>query len=121
MSLAEDDIHEVYCELWTIKANYYQLGMALGLPVGELQTIRQSNLQNIAQAFTEVLLTWLKQLYNTEKYGAPTWQRLVEAVDSPSGGNDHALSVKMAEKYLVSSKLYNLSLPPFYDNITIVY
>ena len=94
--------------------------MALGLPIGELQTIRQSNLQNIAQAFTEVLLTWLRQLYNTEKYGAPTWQRLAEAVDSPSGGNDHALSVRMAEKYLLSSMFYNLSLPPFYD-ITIVY
>ena len=86
--------------------------MALGLPVGELQTIRQSNLQNIAQAFTEVLLTWLKQLYNVEKYGAPTWQRLVEAVDSPSGGNDHALSERMAEKYLVSSMLQNTSLSP---------
>ena len=75
----------------------------LGLPSGELQTIRQTNLQNIAQAFTEVLLTWLKQLYNVEKYGPPTWQRLVEAVGSPFGGNDHALAMRIAEKHHISS------------------
>ena len=110
LSLAEDDFCEVYRKLWTIRANYYQLGIELGLPPGELQTIRQENSQNIAQGFTEVLLKWLKQLYNVKKYGPPTWQRLKEAVASPSGGNDHALAEKITEHHLISSKDYHLDV-----------
>ncbi len=101
--IAEDDFREVYAELWTIKANYYQLGIMLGLPPGELQTIRQANCQNIAQAFTEVLLAWLRQQYNVERYGLPTWQRLMEAVASPSGGSNCTLAEKIAENHLMSS------------------
>ena len=97
-SLAEDDLREIYHELWTIKANYYQLGIELGLPPGELQTIKQENSQNIAQAFTEVLLRWLKGHYNVGRYGRPTWQRLKEAVGSPSGGSNAALAEKIAKK-----------------------
>ena len=91
----------------TIKANYHQLGIELGLPPGELQTIKQANSQNIAQAFTEVLLTWLRQQYNVGKYGPPTWQRLVEAVGSASGD---ALAKKIAGKHLLSSMSHRFSL-----------
>ena len=113
--IAEDDFHEVYCELVNIKARYYQLGIALGLPPGELEAIRKTHSQDMAQALTQVLLLWLRQQYNVEKYGRPTWQRLREAVDSPSGGNNHALAEKIAEKHLPSccmSHHSNLSSPP---------
>ena len=103
MSIAEEDFHEVYHELWTIKANYHQLGVMLGLPPGELQTIKLANSQNIAQAFTDVLLTWLRQQYNVQKHGLPTWQRLVEAVDSPCGGSNPALAIRIAENHLMPS------------------
>ena len=79
----------------TIKANYYQLGIELGLPPGELEAIQQARSQNIAQALTQVLLTWLRQLYDVERHGRPTWQRLVEAV----GGINHALAVGIASKH----------------------
>ena len=97
--LAEDDFHEIYLELTTIKANYFQLGIVLGLPPGELQAIQQTCSQNVAQALTQALLTWLRQLYNVEKHGAPTWQRLVEAVGSPAGGNNHALAMDIASRH----------------------
>ena len=103
MSIAEEDFHEVYRELWTIKANYHQLGVMLGLPPGELQTIKLANSQNVAQAFTDVLLTWLRQQYNVHKRGHPTWQRLVEAVDSPCGGSNPALAIRIAESHLTPS------------------
>ena len=82
-----------------IKAGYYQLGIELGLRPGEMEAIQQAHSQNVAQALIQVLLAWLKQLYNVEKYGPPTWRRLVEAVDSPSGGNNHALAVGIASKH----------------------
>ena len=86
-----------------IKAGYYQLGIELGLPPRELEAIRKTHSQDVAQALTQVLLIWLRQQYNVEKFGYPTWQRLREAVDSPSGGNNHALAEKIAEKHLTSS------------------
>ena len=86
-----------------IKAGYYQLGIELGLPPRELEAIRRTHSQDVAQALTQVLLIWLMQQYNVEKFGCPTWQRLREAVDSPSGGNNHALAEKIAEKQLTSS------------------
>ncbi|MCG8622142.1 MAG: hypothetical protein MJE68_09135, partial [Proteobacteria bacterium] len=52
---AEDDFHEVYHELENIKARYYQLGIALGLPPGELEAIRRAHSQDMEQALTQVL------------------------------------------------------------------
>ena len=34
---------------------------------------------------------WLKRNYNVEKYGEPTWQRLVEVVVHPAGGANPGL------------------------------
>ena len=101
--IAEGDFREVYCELVSIKARYYQLGIVLGLPPGELEAIRKIHSQDTEQALIQVLLLWLRQQYDTEKCGCPTWQRLREAVDSPAGGNNHTLAEKIAEKHLKSS------------------
>ena len=57
----EDDFHEVYEELVSIIAEYYKLGISLHLRPGELQAIRKSCGQDIDQAFTDVLLAWLRQ------------------------------------------------------------
>ena len=56
---------------------------------------------NINQAFMEVLLAWLRHRYNIKRYGPPTWRRLVEAMDNPAGGNNHALAKTIAEHYPV--------------------
>ena len=91
----ERNFYHLYRELVSIKANYYQLGIGLGLPPGELLSIRKGA-QDIEQAFSEVLLAWLK---NVGSIGPPTWRRLVEAVDSPAGGNHPALAVSIAKKH----------------------
>ena len=97
----ERDFYHVYRELISIKANYYQLGIGLGLPPGELSSIRKGA-QDIEQAFSEVLVAWLK---NVGVLGPPTWRRLVEAVDSPAGGNHPALAMSIAKKHpAVASK-----------------
>ena len=94
----------------SINARYYNLGIELGLRPG---TIAENQL-DLTKALTEVLLTWLKRQYDVEKHGRPTWQKLKEAVDSPSGGDNPALTEKIAEKHLVFSMSHhsNLSLSP---------
>ncbi len=83
----------------SIIAEYYKLGIGLRLKPGELQAIRKSCGQDIDQAFTDVLLAWLRQRYNITKYGPPTWRMLVRAVDSPAGGNNRALAMTISHKH----------------------
>ena len=99
--IAEDDFHTVYSELKTVKANYYQLGIGLGLPPGELQAIRKG-IQDIELAFSDVLLAWLRQHYNVDRFGVPTWRNLVEAVDSQT---NPALAAAIAARHPANSML----------------
>ena len=88
----------------SITAEYYKLGIGLRLKLGELQAICKSRGQDVDQAFTDVLLAWLRQRYNVAKYGPPTWRMLVKAIDSPAGGNNHALAVTISCNHAVSGK-----------------
>ncbi len=97
---AEEDFHEVYEEVVSIIAEYYKLGIGLRLKPGELQAIRKSCGQDIDQAFTDVLLAWLRQQYDTAKYGPPTWRMLVRAVD----GNNHALAMTIGCNHTTDGK-----------------
>ena len=101
---AEDDFHEVYEEVVSITAKYHKLGIGLRLKVGELEAICKSRGQDIDLAVTDVLLAWLRQQYDTAKYGHPTWRMLVRAVDSPAGGNNHALAMTISHNHVIDGK-----------------
>lgn len=95
----ESDFRDVCRELVTIKAMYYQLGVELGLSPGELDAIRKENSHDADQSFNVVVLKWLRQQYEVERFGCPTWKRLVEAVESPVGGNNPVLAAQMAVRH----------------------
>ena len=94
----------MYSELVTVKANYYQLGIALGLPPGELQAIRKGT-QDIELAFSDVLLAWLGKGYKVDRFGLPTWRKLVEAVNSQAGASNPALAADIAARHPANSML----------------
>ena len=96
--LGETDFMDVRKEIEDIRSMHYQLGIELGLSSSKLNSIQ--NQQITDQAFNEVLLAWLKQDYDVERHGSPTWRRLVEAVDSPKGGNNPELAMAIANKHL---------------------
>ena len=121
----------------SISARYYNLGIELGLHPGTLETI-QTNSLNVTEALTKVLLIWLRRQYDVETHHCPTWQKLREAVESPSGGDNPALAEKIAEKHLTSSMSHHqispllslslslslslyLSLLSLVDSITVFY
>ena len=93
--LGEDDLYDVQQEVVDLKASYYQLGVALRLSPQELDSIRKAFGQDIDQAFTEMLLAWLKHRYDVKRFGPPTWKRLIEAINSRVGGNNLALAKKI--------------------------
>ena len=113
MISAEDNFREVYLEAMGVNFCYYQFGVYLGLPQRELEAIRTAFSTNINQAFIEVLLVWLKRRYSAEKYGPPTWRKLVEAVDNPAAGNNHALAKTIAEHHPMGGPSGPNNVPTF--------
>ena len=80
-------------------ARFYSLGCALGLPVSTLNKIRNDNPHNSEIALMQVINMWLAQQFNTERFGAPSWRKLVCAVASSSGGSNHKLAAEIAENH----------------------
>ena len=82
-----------------LAAKFRSLGCALGLLASTLDKIQADNPHDTGKALEQVINTWLAQQYTTERFGEPSWRRLVIAVDSPAGGNNHRLAKKIAEDH----------------------
>ena len=100
-------MRDVRQEVVDIKANYYQFGIALGLPVGELDSIHRAFHQVIDHAFDQVLLLWLRQRYDFKRHGRPTWRRLVEEVER----FNPTLAADIANRHPISG-INNFSISP---------
>ena len=96
-------------EVISVKSRYYALGRTLGLPPGELESIRQTNAHNPEQALNDILLMWLRQKYSIEKFGLPTWQSLVKAIKNPAGGRDPALAKQITARHC-SAGIYRCTI-----------
>ena len=99
-------MRDVISEIITVKARSLAIGRALGLPMGELNSIRSSSQDHELQ-LNDVLCVWLCQRYNVERFGTPTWRKLVEAIDDPAGANDHRLAKIIAQHHPVATGKYN--------------
>ena len=88
-------------EVESLKCAYFQLGRSLRLRDADLKDIRQTYPVESEQdtALNDVLLLWLRQKYNVERFGPPTWRMLVEAVDKKSCGDYHDLAKEIASRH----------------------
>ena len=86
-------------EVMQVKTRYKTFGMMLGLGFTELEAIQRTNAFDVEDALVAVVITWLRQKYNVEKFGHPTWRRIVEALDNEAGGNNHALAKRIARNH----------------------
>ena len=90
----ERDLNLVLKEVSPLKPRYFQLGVALGIPAHELETLhKQCGAVNYDQALNDMILLWLRG--RTSR----TWQVLVRAVDSETGGKNHPLALKIAGRH----------------------
>ena len=108
---AEEHLRDILHEVVSIKCMYWQLGLELGLPPGELNSIQMTCNNNTNRALTDMLLFWLKQCHDA---GTPTWRRLVEAVNSPAGGNNPSLAMTIANNHLVEGIIILLQYIVYY-------
>lgn len=103
--LTSDDLGEVIRVLRNEVVNQWKkVGFALNLKFCDLEPLRQ-NFDTQEERQTGMLVLWLNQAYNTEKYGLPTWESLAKAIESPTGANNPALAKKIrAEKIKLSER-----------------
>ena len=83
----------------TLAARYESFGITLGLLSSELEAIRCECVGDTKRALGQVIRTWLKQSYDVDTFGPPSWRSVVKAVDSSAGGSNHALAKKIASKH----------------------
>ena len=95
----EDIFFQVFTSVSSLCANWHDLCLALGQPPSKLSAIRREQAGDTKACLREGLINWLQRNYNTELHGLPTWRKLVEAVDHPAGGSNHALALEIAEEH----------------------
>ena len=96
-----NDLIDVKEEVLSIQFLYYPLGQSLRLRIDDLRSICDAypSESDAERALEDVLLLWLNKKYDTDKFGLPTWRKLVEAVDRKGGGNNHQLAKEIASKH----------------------
>ena len=104
-----------------IQAKWDLLGIQLGIDDGTIASIKLKNGSDPSRCLNDVLSTWLKENYNTQRHGYPSWRRLCVAIASPAGAGNQSLANGIAELHKTSLKqgyynkinchtLYNLTL-----------
>ena len=96
--VGEDEITCILEDLHEVIADCYKIGTQLHLRQHYLDGIKRKNI-DFVEAMTEIIDNWLKLNYDFERFGKPTWKALVDAVRSPTGGNNTRLAVKIAKRH----------------------
>ena len=92
------DIFDVKTKLTPVVGNWKKIGLALGLDFNKLSDIK-ANYREIDDCLLEMLSLWLNRSYNVQKHGAPTWNRLSEAVRHRAGGNNPSVADELLEQH----------------------
>ena len=91
VSAGYHDLFELIEILDPVNTRWRYIGLALRLDPAKLDEIEKEN-NELEDRLTKVLTLWLKKMYNTVKFGEPSWTLLAEAVGHPVGGKDSALA-----------------------------
>ena len=95
------ELVDVVEEVIDLAAKWRSLGLALSyrLKPAELDTISSKNHINPTDCLKNMLPAWLQQRYDIIKFGLPSWRMLCQAILKSAGGNNPALSRKIAERH----------------------
>ena len=95
----ENDLYDVQSELIPVSAHWRSIGIALRLNPHILEVIKADNSGEPTACLTSVVTHWLERNYNVERFGEPTWQRLVKVVGDHTGGAHMALAMEIARRH----------------------
>ena len=94
----DDDLPDTIKELTDVIAYWRNIGIHLGIRDSQLEVIQLQG-HNPLDCMRQMLSTWLRRSYNVERFGEPTWMKLVEAVSHSAGGGNPHLAMKIAKRH----------------------
>ena len=92
----------------SVTARWYQMGTALGAPVGDLEIIRVDQNISLIERQSMMFVAWLSSIESSDDDSNKTWQWLVDSIGHPAGGKHQKMAQKMSKLHPGS---YVLSLP----------
>lgn len=102
--LSIDNTREVLEVLEPVATRWKWIGIALNLNTCTMDVIDEE-FNTVDDKLSKMTTLWLKQAYDTETYGKPTWPVLIEAVRSKIGGNNKALADEIKKNKLTETQL----------------
>lgn len=73
--------------------------MALRLNTNDLDSIAKDHGSDSMKCLRSVMLSWLQQHYNTQRYGRPTWKMLCKAIEGRAGADEPSLAREIAGRH----------------------
>lgn len=96
------------------------MGTALRIRASKLDEIEADNKKEAAECLSCTILEYLRMCYNVKKHGEPSWQKIVQAVQHQSGGNNRALALSIAKDHLLAGKRSSIIDSTYMDMNVIV-
>ena len=84
-----------------VTPNWEPIGSLLGIHGDTLTAISNDNSASADKCLIDVVTCWLQHNYDTSHHGLPTWERLVQVIASPTGGNNATLALTIAQQHNV--------------------
>ena len=98
--IEEDDWNVVVMETKSLAAEWEEISICLGLPFDLIKGTK-SVAGDCYQRWSEALSQWIRQNYNTKKFGDPSWRTLLKAI----AGVDKRKFKKLAADHPQSEQL----------------
>ena len=100
----ESDWNSIVMECKSLSAKWEKLSIYLGLPPDKIDTIKRDN-HDAENRWSQALLAWIRQGYETKKYGKPSWRTLLRAIAEE---NKHLFD-KLSQSHLSKpTMMYNI-------------
>ena len=84
-----------------VAPNWEPIGSLLGIHGDTLTAISNDNSASVDKCLIDMVMCWLQHNYDTSRHGLPTWERLVQVIASPTGGNSTILALTIAQQHNV--------------------
>ena len=97
-STGEDDLADTITELNDVAAKWRSIGVLLGIRDNQLEAIQLQG-DSPLDCLRQMLASWLRKNYSVERFGDPTWAKLVEAINHSAGGGNPHLACTIARKH----------------------
>ena len=90
---------DILKEAYDIHCAWKKVFLVLHVSPPELDCIESTYCSDPFKAMERAARLWLIKAYNVEKYGHPSWRKLVEAICDEAGGNDSMLALIIARNH----------------------